>query len=998
MLRVSGFLVICGLFRRKLMSGLSTCRAFTVVLIVCGLLSPLMPCQTVEITENDWPMLAHDVGRSGSTPGQIDGPVQRAWVRYFHMEGLMPSVGPVVVDGTLYVGTLTGVVHAIDTETGEDIWQSELGGPITHTACVSADGLVVVGAADGKVYALDADDGEQIWTYTTGAPLWNSPLPWKGRIYIGGRDGVFYCLDGKTGLPVWKFGAGAPIFQSPALDEQAGRVVFTAEDRVVYALDAASGGLAWSSPELPGTTARSFYPVIAPDGTVMTVAIPYYSWHHSHRLLDKVLEEIFGTEKLKGEDVKTEGEFVRLKSWRHNEQTNERFDKHTREIFLKPTYFARLVKALRKAVDADPDARCLHLLDGSTGKLKKQVPVLYTAFAKSQFTPPVVTPQGKVITKWWAFLPSTYSAYQRQVNLAYIDTGKGQLSPVFNESRVNSGLGLSLIADESCQLSVAGSKILNIANHYGEKLCFFDLADPELDSSGQLYKTHTHWWGVGVIHRILRDQTDRIAPGQEDLTKGFGVGNPGELATGNHTAANMPAVVANGMLFYTSADKLMALAPAEKAPTFNRSEELADYGIEPLTDQELHELYTTWPVNWDDVDVKPESGEWGNHKIHTPARVKYLPGTKQNPDKAAGNAADEVSDSVLDDIIRSVDPPEPSDSDKAAEIRKKLIFAVEEFISQPAWMPYRFMGGKHPSDYIDFFTDPAEPTEALAWAYPHLPESLQKRVLDYVSGKLGSEKSPLFQDRLPSGRGEPREPYRVPDIDGRTFTYERNPGFGRLYVAWLWGNRTGQWEPIRDAWPNLRPENRQDLQPGKTEWYIAKDHDIGNNLCASLIAACRLARRFEDTETLELVLPAARRALRERLRHELVYHRGNVASKQVGLWRGFVRWQYLTPEVGRLLAEQAPDVAPNIVKTYLDRLRPYWHLAWGPLSPSGKENSVQLPHNTLAAFKAKAFIGGETPEKLANYCDIPHCKADPYYIQKLSITLDAYAEAAKDKK
>jgi hypothetical protein len=289
----------------------------------------------------DWPMLARDVFAPAQRLAEVEFPVRRAWLRYFHFDGLMPSVQPVVVGERIYFGTLSGKFFCVDAASGVDLWTTELGAPVFHTACVAPEGVVAVGTGDGRVVGLDAADGRILWEHQTGAPLWNAPLPWSGRIYIGGRDGRFYCLDAKTGAPQWTFDAGAPIAQSPALDPRRGQVYFTAEDMVLHALDAATGEPRWRSPKLRGVTARSFHPVIAPDGSVMTTTIPYYSWDRCHKLLEDVLAELLGTETLDRPATNHPGTYTKYPQWRHTRETNQRFEEHVRSIFLK----ARLVWA-----------------------------------------------------------------------------------------------------------------------------------------------------------------------------------------------------------------------------------------------------------------------------------------------------------------------------------------------------------------------------------------------------------------------------------------------------------------------------------------------------------------------------------------------------------------------------------------------------------------------------------------------------------------------------
>ncbi len=65
-------------------------------------------------------MLGHDPARSGATSTEIRPPFARKRYRLFPDEGIMSGVQPVVAGGKVYLGTLRGIVHAIDAETGKD--------------------------------------------------------------------------------------------------------------------------------------------------------------------------------------------------------------------------------------------------------------------------------------------------------------------------------------------------------------------------------------------------------------------------------------------------------------------------------------------------------------------------------------------------------------------------------------------------------------------------------------------------------------------------------------------------------------------------------------------------------------------------------------------------------------------------------------------------------------------------------------------------------------
>src|SRR6185436_1336776 len=213
-----------------------------------------------------------DPARSGATAQEIRPPFERKWYRLFADEGVMAGVQPVISDGKVFVGTMRGVLHAMDSESGKDLWTFRAGGSILH-ACAVADGKVFFGAGDG-IYAVNISDGSRAWNVPTSVAVWNSPVVQDGLVIVGGRDGLLWAIDAKRGEVKWKGKTGGPILCSPAVDAKLNRVYVGAEDMRVYAFDLASGQRVWQSQKLPGVSFRGYHPVIAPDSSVMITTTP----------------------------------------------------------------------------------------------------------------------------------------------------------------------------------------------------------------------------------------------------------------------------------------------------------------------------------------------------------------------------------------------------------------------------------------------------------------------------------------------------------------------------------------------------------------------------------------------------------------------------------------------------------------------------------------------------------------------------------------------------
>lgn len=72
----------------------------------------------------------------------------------------------------------------------------------------------------------------------------SSPLVVDGRVFFGSGDGHVYAVDAATGRLAWKFATGDVVHASPAYAQ--GLVVVGSWDGRLYALDAASGAQRWA--------------------------------------------------------------------------------------------------------------------------------------------------------------------------------------------------------------------------------------------------------------------------------------------------------------------------------------------------------------------------------------------------------------------------------------------------------------------------------------------------------------------------------------------------------------------------------------------------------------------------------------------------------------------------------------------------------------------------------------------------------------------------------
>ena len=199
-----------------------------------------------------------------------------------------------LVDDTLYLYTLNGIVFAVQADTGLIRWGKKLSarnlsiqkpGHITATpgyslaafvtpggtqildrytgetiasfpnefavggAPVGVGDTLFMGSADGNVYALvwhTAGSGETIqwWTVRAGGPVTAAPILYGGdRLIVASQGGHVFSFFANDKALVWSRKTGGAVLGDPVLDGD--EVVVASTDRSIYKFDAENGSLLW---------------------------------------------------------------------------------------------------------------------------------------------------------------------------------------------------------------------------------------------------------------------------------------------------------------------------------------------------------------------------------------------------------------------------------------------------------------------------------------------------------------------------------------------------------------------------------------------------------------------------------------------------------------------------------------------------------------------------------------------------------------------------------
>ena len=218
---------------------------------------------------------------------------------------------PTVVDGTLFVGSASGAVQALDAKTGCVHWLFQASGPVRAAPTVATEGdarTLLFSDQNGGVYGIDAATGAQRWRTRVEAHeatrLTSSFAVHDGVAFVPAAsweetrsiDPTYACctfrgsvtaVRVRDGSVVWKtyfvdepkrtgqtatgtptFGpSGAGVWSAPTVDARRGLLYVTTGDNYSYpatatsdavvALEIASGRIVWSQQTLPNDVYNS---------------------------------------------------------------------------------------------------------------------------------------------------------------------------------------------------------------------------------------------------------------------------------------------------------------------------------------------------------------------------------------------------------------------------------------------------------------------------------------------------------------------------------------------------------------------------------------------------------------------------------------------------------------------------------------------------------------------------------------------------------------------
>jgi outer membrane protein assembly factor BamB len=205
----------------------------------------------------NWPIFGYDRARTRYLPVKgIKPPFDKLW--RFTGKPLL-EFPPIYVGGRLYFVNNSGYAHALDADTGKELWKRRVGRLNASSPAYYRHRLYIVNLVPGHIVKLDARTGKTIWKRSLPSRAESSPIAIGRTVYFGCEDGNLYALSTVNGNVRWATGLGGPVKSAPAY--YGGKLFVGDYGGYMNAVDAGSGKLIWQSGSLgPGFGASgAFY-------------------------------------------------------------------------------------------------------------------------------------------------------------------------------------------------------------------------------------------------------------------------------------------------------------------------------------------------------------------------------------------------------------------------------------------------------------------------------------------------------------------------------------------------------------------------------------------------------------------------------------------------------------------------------------------------------------------------------------------------------------------
>jgi len=187
-------------------------------------------------TGGDWPTFRGKAQNTGVAHSPLAADLSLKWT--YETGGSVESTAAIVGD-TVYVGTMTGALVALDLSSGAFKWKLVTGGNAISASPLVHGTTVYVGDEGGTFYAVNAANGALRWQFQTGDQITSSAIWVADSVLFGSYDNTLYRLRASDGAELWAFEADAQVHCTPC--EAGGTVMIAGCDGLLRVIDLATG-------------------------------------------------------------------------------------------------------------------------------------------------------------------------------------------------------------------------------------------------------------------------------------------------------------------------------------------------------------------------------------------------------------------------------------------------------------------------------------------------------------------------------------------------------------------------------------------------------------------------------------------------------------------------------------------------------------------------------------------------------------------------------------
>lgn len=171
----------------------------------------------------------------------------------------------------LYQPSMDHYVYALNASSGAQLWKSEdLGAAIVAQPALGEDGTLYVGTFSGEMLALSSQTGAIRWRFQAAGWIFSGAVLNGNNLLFGDMKGNLYMLSASTGSKVWEVAVGDEaaknaIVNTPLIQDQTIYVSTETDTIYTYSLEGVPG---WTK-----TLTNKVYAPILPSGSNLLVAV-----------------------------------------------------------------------------------------------------------------------------------------------------------------------------------------------------------------------------------------------------------------------------------------------------------------------------------------------------------------------------------------------------------------------------------------------------------------------------------------------------------------------------------------------------------------------------------------------------------------------------------------------------------------------------------------------------------------------------------------------------